>query len=65
VRATPKRTAEHWTQPRTDLCQLLFAGVEGARITTNVSVPLPTARVGMDAVPDYTSPGGRFYGKFT
>jgi len=21
--------------------------------------------VGMDAGPDYTSPGGRFYGKFT
>jgi len=27
VRLAPKRTAEHWTQPHTDLRQLLFAGV--------------------------------------
>jgi hypothetical protein len=31
VRLAAKRTAEHWTQPRTDLRQLLFAGVGGAR----------------------------------
>jgi len=31
VRLAPKRTAEHWTQPRTDLCQLLFSGVGGVR----------------------------------
>jgi hypothetical protein len=31
VRLAPERTAEHRTQPRTDLCQLLFAGIGGAR----------------------------------
>jgi len=31
VRPAPKRTAEQWTQPRTDLCQLLFSVVGGAR----------------------------------
>jgi len=41
-----------------------------APVEANISVPLlslATTRfsVGMDAVPDYTSPGERFYGKFT
>ena len=31
VHLAPKRTAERWTQPRTDLRQLLFADVGGAR----------------------------------
>ena len=31
VRLAPKRTAEHWTQPRTNLCPSLFAGVGGTR----------------------------------